>query len=453
MQRDSDTIEKKEETGTRFIRGREVQGMGTVLEYLEKYGKYSFDEMPMTEVDSLALCQLSYLKFDGMVPGPDSEGKAEPPDMPGAESGGRTSREREPGGLPEPAPEKLADSLTELSGVALESLREHPDYEKLFADVRYEKPNRALYERMVQGKRFRDMKLNYYVNVIEERWETQFSAVTYTLGDGTHYVAYRGTDETIVGWKEDFNMAFLTPVPGQAISVEYLNQVAGRFDGPLYVGGHSKGGNLAVYSAMNCAPDIQERILKIYSMDGPGFRPEVLEKCDYGKIADRVVKILPNSSLVGMIFESGMYFQVVKSRTFGLLQHDPYTWLVTGNHLVRADHLYERRQQMDNNLNEWILSLNEEQLRTFVDTMYQVITASEANNLIDFTAEWKKSMNGVIAALKEVDGETVAALKEIVRSLFEITRENHKKQVAAKAEAALGKLAPRGKDGKAQAEQ
>lgn len=88
-----------------------------------------------------------------------------------------------------------------------------------------------------------------------------------------------------------------------------------------------------------------------------------------------------------------------------------------------------------------------------MDTMYQVITASEANNLIDFTAEWKKSMNGVIAALKEVDGETVAALKEIVRSLFEITRENHKKQVAAKAEAALGKLAPRGKDGKAQAEQ
>ena len=337
MRKDSDTIEKKEETGTQFIRGREVQGMGTVLEYLEKYGKYSFAEMPMTEVDSLALCQLSYLKFDGMVPGPDSEGKAAAPGMQGAESGGRTGRESDPGGLPEPAPEKPADSLdslTELSGVTLESLREHPDYEKLFADVRYEKPNRALYERMAQGKRFRDMKLNYYVNVIETQWETQFSAVTYTLGDGIHYVAYRGTDETIVGWKEDFNMAFLTPVPGQAISVEYLNRVAGRFHGPLYVGGHSKGGNLAVYSAMNCAPDIQERILKIYSMDGPGFRPEVLEKCDYGRIADRVVKILPNSSLVGMIFESGMYFQVVKSRTFGLLQHDPYTWLVTGNHLV-----------------------------------------------------------------------------------------------------------------------
>ena len=347
--------------------------MGTVLDYLEKYGKYSFEEMPMTEVDSLALCQLSYLKFDGMVPGQE---------------------------------EKAV-----LPAVTLESLKDHPDFEKLFADVRYEKPNRALYEKMISGERFRDLRLNYYINVIEERWETQFSAVTYTMGDGTRYIAYRGTDETIVGWKEDFNMAFLSPVPGQAYSVEYLNSVAEKFDGPFYVGGHSKGGNLAVYSAMNCDAKLQDRIVKVYSMDGPGFRPEVLKNCDYEKIADRVVKILPNSSLVGMIFESGMYFQVVKSKTFGLLQHDPYTWLVTGNHLVRADHLYERRQQMDNNLNEWILSLSEQQLRTFVDTLYQVITASRADNLIDFTAEWKKSMNGVIAALKEVDEDTVEALE------------------------------------------
>nr|WP_300839160.1 DUF2974 domain-containing protein [uncultured Acetatifactor sp.] len=384
--------------------------MGTVLDYLEKYGKYSFEEMPMTEVDSLALCQLSYLKFDGMVPGQE---------------------------------EKAV-----LPAVTLESLKDHPDFEKLFADVRYEKPNRALYEKMISGERFRSLQLNYYINVIEQRWETQFSAVTYTMGDGTRYIAYRGTDETIVGWKEDFNMAFLSPVPGQAYSVEYLNSVAEKFDGPFYVGGHSKGGNLAVYSAMNCDAKLQDRIVKVYSMDGPGFRPEVLKNCDYEKIADRVVKILPNSSLVGMIFESGMYFQVVKSKTFGLLQHDPYTWLVTGNHLVRADHLYERRQQMDNNLNEWILSLNEQQLRTFVDTLYQVITASRADNLIDFTAEWKKSMNGVIAALKEVDEDTVEALKEIVRSLFEITRENRKKQVAAKAEAALERLAGRGKERK-----
>ena len=202
--------------------------MGTVLDYLEKYGKYSFEEMPMTEVDSLALCQLSYLKFDGMVPGQE---------------------------------EKAV-----LPAVTLESLKDHPDFEKLFADVRYEKPNRALYEKMISGERFRSLQLNYYINVIEQRWETQFSAVTYTMGDGTRYIAYRGTDETIVGWKEDFNMAFLSPVPGQAYSVEYLNSVAEKFDGPFYVGGHSKGGNLAVYSAMNSTDLLQGFLYRLCLM-------------------------------------------------------------------------------------------------------------------------------------------------------------------------------------------
>lgn len=381
--------------------------MGTMTQYLEKFGKYSFEEMPMTEVDSLVLCQLSYLKFDGMVP----------------------------------------DVQEGSTGVTLKSVAEHPDFEKLFADVRYEKENRALFAGMVQGRRFRNMKLNYFTNVIEERWETQFSALTCFLDDGSAYVAFRGTDETIVGWKEDFNMAFLSPVPGQAYSVAYLNAVASRFSGDFYVGGHSKGGNLAVYSAMNCEEAIQKRILRIYSMDGPGFRPEVLERCGYDRIKERVVKILPHSSLVGMIFESDMHFQVVRSKTFGLLQHDPYTWQVVSNHLVRVNDLYERRKNMDNTLNEWILSLNEQQLRIFVDTLYQVIMASQATNLIEFTTEWKRSMNGIIAALKEVDGETQEVLKEIVKSLFEIARANRKRQAAEKAEAALKLLAPKKKPG------
>ena len=377
--------------------------MGTVFDYLKKYGKYTFEQMPMTEVDSLALCQLSYLKFDGMVPG-----------------------------LQEGAP-----------GVTLESLAAHPDREKLFADVRFEKPNRALFEGMLAGRRFGGMKLNYYVNLVEEEFETQFSAVTFLLEGGMPYVAFRGTDETIVGWKEDFNMAFLSPVPGQAFSVKYLEEAAGRFQEPFFLGGHSKGGNLAVYSAMNCGVSFQDRILRVYSMDGPGVRPEVLEEGGYDRIAGKVVKILPTSSLVGMLFESHMHFQVVKSRAFGLLQHDPFTWQVKANHLVKANDLYERRRLMDNDLNQWILSLNEEQLRTFVDTLYQVITASQADNLIDFTAQWKKSINGVIAALKEVDQETVEILKEMVRSLLEISRTNRRRQAAARVKAVWGRSAPR----------
>lgn len=374
--------------------------MGTVLDYLREYGCYSFREKPMTDVDSLALCQLSYLKFDGLVPDVRENGKA----------------------------------------VTLKSLAEHPDFDRLFADVRYEKVNRELIQEMLAGKRFSSMKLNCYVNLVEKEWETQFSAVTCILDDSTVYVAYRGTDENIVGWKEDFNMAFLSPVPGQEYSVKYLNAVAERLRSPFYVGGHSKGGNLAVYSAMKCAPYIQERIIKVYCMDGPGFRPEVMEQHGYELIADRVVKILPHSSLVGMLFESDMRFTVVESKTFGLAQHDPYTWLVEDDHLVRVDHIYERCRLRGNALNQWILSLDEKQLRTFVDTLYQVIAASQADNVIEFTTEWKRSMNGVLAAVKEVDEETMEMLKEVVGALFEIAGVQVREEVTKSVQAGREKL-------------
>ncbi len=383
----------------------ERRRMGTVLNYLRRYGDIPFREKPMTEVDSLALCQLAYLKFDGMVPAP-GDGHAP---------------------------------------VALKSLEHHPDFEKLFGDTRYEKVNRALIRAMVSGRRFGEIRLHGYVNVVDKQWETQFSAVTFFLDDDTVYVAYRGTDETIVGWKEDFNMAFLTPVPAQEYSVNYLNETAFATDRPLYVGGHSKGGNLAVYSAMKCQKSIQDRIVKIYSMDGPGFRPEVVESGEYAAVADRVVKILPHSSLVGMLFESDMRFQVVESKTFGLAQHDPYTWLVEQDHLVRVKGIHERCLLRDNTLNRWILSLDEKQLRLFVDTLYQVIEASQADSLIELTAEWKRSMNGILSAMKEVDEETMKMLKEIIKGLFEVAGEQMRQEVTKGVPEGLGKREKPGK--------
>ncbi|MCM1569738.1 MAG: DUF2974 domain-containing protein [Roseburia sp.] len=353
---------------------------GTILEYLEEYGQYSLMERPLSDVDSLILCQLAYLKFDGMVP---------------------NVKENKP-------------------SVSVQEIAKHGDYEKLFADERYEKANRALFEGIIKSVRFGGMHLNCYINVIEKEWETQFSAVTYLLADGTIYVAFRGTDETIVGWKEDFNMAFLSPVPGQSYSMKYLNMVTGRLHEPFYVGGHSKGGNLAVYSAMNCVPKVQERILKIYSMDGPGFRREVLEECGYDRIKDRVVKILPHSALVGMLFERDIRYQVIESKGLGLYQHDPYTWIVKKGKFVRVKDIYEGRKLLDDTINEWILSLDAQQLRTFVDTLYRVISASEAEDLITFSADRKKSMLGMVNALKELDEETARAIKEIVKSLFEV---------------------------------
>lgn len=360
----------------------------TMQTYLRDYGDISFMERPMNDVDSLVLCQFAYLKFDGMVPG---------------------IRENK-------------------RSVTLIELAEHPQRDRLFADERFERENRELFAGMLSGRRFRNLKLNCHINVVEKEWETQFSAVTFILEDGTIYVAFRGTDETIVGWKEDFNMAFLSPVPCQALSVKYLNMVTERFHNAFYVGGHSKGGNLAVYSAMNCAPHVQERILKIYCMDGPGFRPEVLEECGYDRIADRVVKLLPHSSMVGMIFEWDTGYRVVESRRFGLAQHDPFNWKIKDGEFVMAEDIYERARMADNTINEWIISLDEKQIKLFVDTLYQVITASKADDLIAITADWKKSMNSMISAMKELDEDTIGMLQETVKALFELAKVRMKEE-------------------------
>ncbi|MCM1045777.1 MAG: DUF2974 domain-containing protein [Candidatus Gastranaerophilales bacterium] len=381
--------------------------MGTIIDYLKEYGDCSFADMPMNDVDSLILCQLSYLKFDKVVP----------------------------------------DAQGENGGVSLEEIAGHVSVDTLFADVRYERQNRALFEAMLAGRRYRSLRLSFYVNLIEKEWETQFCAVTFLLEDGTHYAAFRGTDETIIGWKEDFNMAFLSPVPGQAHSVEYLERVMEACGGIFCVGGHSKGGNLAVYSAMNCAPNLQERIRKVYSMDGPGFRPEVLQKCRYDQIAGKVVKILPHSSLVGMLFEREIQYEVVESKNFGLAQHDPYSWLVEGRHFIKVRDVYEISKKWDNTLNEWILSLDEAQLRTFVDTLFQVIYASEAEDLIAFTADWKKSVNGVIAAMREVDSETQQMLKQTVKALFEIAKLHLKEDMAAGLSIKERHILPKKSDG------
>lgn len=366
--------------------------MGTVLDYLKDYGDYTFSELPFSEVDSLILSQFSYLKFDGLVPGIEEHGEA----------------------------------------VSMKELVEHPDYDRLYADERYRKDNTALLQAMYKSARFRDIKICNYVNQIQLDKETQFSAVTFCLPEQIDYVAFRGTDETIVGWKEDLNLAFSDPVPGQIMSVGYLEQAADTLAGDFYVGGHSKGGNLAVYASMNCKKEVRDRILLIFDHDGPGFRPEIKEKGAYQKIEERIRKTIPHSSLVGMLLYSDGAYRVVESKTIGVAQHNPYTWLVKGNQFQLADQIYKGRRFMDESLNQWILSLSQEEMHTFVDTLYQVILASGTDNLIDFTANWFKSMQKVKTALSEVDPESAKVIVQIIRELFEIISNNTKEMFKSK---------------------
>lgn len=388
--------------------------MGTVLDYLKEYGDYTLEEKPFGEVDSLILSQFSYLKFDEMLPEVQGEWTEEPTGH-GVWAMGNTA-------------------------ISLEEMFRHEKYDSLYGDERYRRDNTALFLCMYGSKRFHDTKIVNYVNQIDLDTEMQFSAVTILLPGGMVYVAFRGTDETIVGWKEDLNLAFSEPVPGQRMSVEYLNRTAETFAGDFYVGGHSKGGNLAVYASMNCREDVRNRILTIYDHDGPGFRPEVKEQGAYEEIEDRIRKSVPRSSLVGMLLYSEGEYEVVESKTIGLAQHNPYTWLIKEDSFQIVNEIHTGRKFMDEALNQWILSLSQEAMHTFVDTFYQVILASETDNLIDFTANWMKSLHRIRMALKEIEPETEKVILQILRALFDIISANMKERFRNRNETDREKL-------------
>jgi hypothetical protein len=374
--------------------------MGTILDYLQEYGDYTLEEKPFSDVDSLILSQFAYLKFDGMVPG-----------------------------ISEDAPM-----------VTLRDLVHHEHYQELYADERYREDNTALFQGIYHSKRFGGLQMGYYVNRIELELQTQFSAVVFRLSNGMYYVAFRGTDENIVGWKEDLNLAFSEPVPGQLMSVWYLEQTARRIKGDFCVGGHSKGGNLAVYASMYCDEETRRRIRAIYDHDGPGFRPEVKAKSAYSEIEGRICKTVPRSSLVGMLLYTDGIYRVVESKTIGVAQHNPYTWLVDGDKFRVVDEIRAGRRFLDEALNEWILSLSQEQVHVFADTLYQIVLASETDNLIDFADNWFKSVHLIGNALKEVEPETAKKIIQIMKALFEIVSANAKEEFKARTEVQKAKF-------------
>ncbi len=357
----------------------------TVIEYVQRYGGVSLEEWPLGDVDSLALCQLAYLKFDGIVPGPWENRAA----------------------------------------MTLEDIYQHERYEALYGDRRFAENNRRLFEAMCASRRFRGLRLQFYLNLVKKELETQFCAVTYLLEDGAAFVAFRGTDETIVGWKEDFNMAIRHPVPCQVYCVQYLNLAASRLDGDLYVGGHSKGGNLAVYASMYCTERVRGRIRKIYSMDGPGILPEALRSSVYRELSGKIVKILPRTPFVGMLYESrgreGQY-QTVECNRRGLIQHDPYTWRVKAGQFVLAKDRYRRSGRMNKVVNPWLLSQGKERLQRFVDALYLIVDASGAEDVIGFMENWRQSVKRMAAAYKGLDRQTLETVKEVLWSFLSFGR-------------------------------
>ena len=274
------------------------------------------------------------------------------------------------------------------------------------------------YHAVASNPRFSDIEMGAFLEQFDGEEQTQFAAVTYLLPSGALVVAYRGTDDSLVGWKEDFNMAFQYPVPAQATAADYLARVAALWkDVPIVLTGHSKGGNLAVYAAMNAPAKIRKRIAAVYSLDGPGFPEHVVTSEPYLSTVSKVHKIVPDSSIIGMVLETPEPCVVVKADCEGLMQHFAFAWQVDGDAFVRVDDIAPSSHEFNSSFNRWMTGLSREEREHAVDALFQVVHASGATTFSGLIASMPLSLPSMIGAIVGLTPDERKHLMEAMRML------------------------------------
>lgn len=274
-----------------------------------------------------------------------------------------------------------------------------------------------LLQALAASPRFQQVRLRDYRNIVDPVLEKQFAAVT-LQAESFAFIAYRGTDNTLVGWKEDFNMSFSASVPAQAEAVRYLEQIAGQTAGPLYLGGHSKGGNLAVYAALMCPAALRRRIPAVFNNDGPGFSGDLLSGAAYREMQTRIHTFVPQSSVVGMLLEHEEDYVVVRSAQTGLMQHDLYSWEVLGPDFIRLKNVTKGSRFVDSTLKAWVAGMDMAQREAFIDAVFSVLEASGAPSFSELRESWPQSADRMLRALRAMEaGEKKQLLAGAVQLL------------------------------------
>lgn len=267
--------------------------------------------------------------------------------------------------------------------------------------------DRQLLELLATSRRLGGARVRRAAEQLDVERQMQFGALTLELDDGTACVAFRGTDATLIGWKEDLNMSFADEIPSQAEAVRYLDASACDTRRPLRVLGHSKGGNLAMYSSVKCRPDVRRRIIEVYNNDGPGLSESAMAAPGYARIERRIHTFLPQSSVVGILMlNTGRYKVVHAAGTLGILQHDPYAWQVRRGCFEYEAALRRGSQLADRTIRDWVGGMTPERRKEFVDAVYEVLQATNARTLDDIANAWPRSSMAIIAALGQLEPET-----------------------------------------------
>lgn len=330
--------------------------MANVLDYLQWRGDLPFSVDPLHPVDALIFSALAYISY-----------------------GGQTAFQ--PG-----IPITLKQAADTFFGM--------DDHEKR---VRV-KNDLELLRKAADTKRFGQTKLFFFRELLLEEEQTQFAAATFLLDDGTAFLAFRGTDDSLVGWKEDFNMSFQQTVPAQRMALDYTREVAAEFDGLLRLGGHSKGGNLAVFAAARSSCLVRNRILEVYNNDGPGFTEYMMGDPGYLEVVPRIHTYVPQSSVIGMLLEHEEPYTVIKSKQVGLLQHELYSWEVLGPDFLPMEEITADSRFLNLTIKNWVSGMSVQDRNVLVDTMYDLLSSGDVETALDIFHP--KNLRSYIRALR-----------------------------------------------------
>lgn len=358
--------------------------MANVNDYLEWRGDLSLGADPFNDVDNIILSQLSYTDFDGIV-----KDRAEEEDL----------------------------RLGAISDIYFSM---HTDQE-IRSRVSFTRDAPFLMRRMASSMRFKNMRVTNYVNLIKQNATVQFSAVTFHLSDGSIYVAYRGTDTTIVGWKEDFCLSYSAETAGQKSAVEYLNMIGKAWPDvrKIRVGGHSKGGNFAVYAAACCDPEVKRRIISVYSNDAPGFLESVVNSTAYGEIRDRIRGIIPEASVFGTMFGHGFRPLIVKSSASNMfLQHDLMSWKVIGNHFEKEEQRNAGSLMFEKTFRNWLADISPEAREEFVQSVFSIFESTGALTFPEIAEQAVQNLGRIRDAVRSLPGEQQSSALDIVKRFF-----------------------------------
>ena len=377
--------------------------MNNIIDYIDWRGDLTFKYSPMNEVDAVILSQLAYIDFTGIVSSNFNE----------------------------------SISLRQASVLLASS----EDFEQRvnFGPL-INKEITTLLEKASKSKRFCNLKLCGFKSVLDIEQEKQFASINFIFEDKTNFIVYRGTDQSIIGWKEDFNMSFKMPIPAHIEAVNYFDKACKKLKGKFRLAGHSKGGNLSIFAGTYCIPKYQNRIIEIFNFDGPGFEQVVLNDKRYIDIQEKIKTFVPKKSIVGMLFDTNTEKTIVESSNNGIMQHDPFSWKVLGNTFISTDEISSESEFINKTLKIWMKKIDKDKREFFIDSVFAIIESTEANNITEITENLFKTSSKMIQYYKNMDSETKEILFETIKIFIKSAKDTVQNSVQEKIQEYQGTL-------------